>query len=670
MSTSEFERLLAPGRIGGLQLRNRILMTPMGTNQEEPDGRLGEGITRYYEARARGGVGCVIAGVASVTWPDGACNPNQAAISDDRFLPSWEDLAKRVHRHGAKLAVQLQHASKVAQEDVKAGRPLWVPSIPPRKGGDLMNDLSPSERAAAAAPFTSPTSKLAYHVMTSDDIASLTQRFAEAAGRAQRAGADAVELHAGHGYMLSSFLSPASNLREDEYGGSHEKRARFLVEVIQAVRDRVGPDFAIWCRIDGCEFRTENGITSEDGQRTAEAAETAGADAVHVSAYADAMSAIGFTDAPLVHDPARYVPMAAAIKKRVSIPVIGVGRITPAAAEEALREGRLDFVAMGRALLADPDLPNKLAAGDPSRIRPCVYSYRCVSNAFLRKPSRCTVNPEMAREGEFGTAEAPVPRRVTVVGGGPIGLELARRAANRGHDVTLLEREAELGGRQRVAASLSEETATWLRWLIGEAHHAGVHIHTGADATPERVAADAPDDVFVATGARRELRVPIGAGAPPIFPAEALREHPLPAPSRVAVLGEDVIAVRTAEALAHEGHSVLLLGAAPDGAWAPQVGLPRRWRALHGLREASAELILDAGPIRLEEGAVHFHPPGGDAERREVDVVWGAYGLTASDEVAGRLEEAGLRVQRVGDCQGPVYLQQGLLAAARLAAGL
>ena len=672
MSSSNFERLLSPGRIGGLQLPNRILMTPMGTNQERSDGRLGEGILRYYEERARGGVGCVIAGVAAVTWPDGACNPNQAAISDDRFLPDWEDLATRVQRHGSKLAVQLQHASKVAQEDVKAGRPLWVPSIPARKGGDLMNDLSLAERAAAAAPFTSPTSKLGYREMTVDDIHELTRRFADAAGRAQRAGVDAVELHAGHGYMLSSFLSPAANRREDDYGGSHENRARFLVEVIRAVRERVGPDFAVWCRIDGCEFRTEGGISPEDGQETAAAAEAAGADAIHVSAYADPMSAIGFTDAPLVHEPSRYLPMAAAIKKRVGIPVIGVGRITPTAAEAALAEGQLDFVAMGRALLADPTLPNKLAEGDTARVRPCIYSYRCVSNAFLRKPSRCTVNPEMARETEFSPTPTPaaVARRVTVVGGGPIGLELARRAAQRGHEVTLLERNAELGGRARIAGQISEESAAWLHWLVSEARHAGVQFHTNTEGTAERVSADAPDRVFVATGARRENVAEVGPEAPPLYPVEEVPEHALAAGSRVAVLGDDVIAIRMAEVLAGQGHAVYLLGAAPDGAWAPQVGLPRRWRALHALREAEAELVLDAGSVRLAQGAVHFHAPDAEAQRREVDAVYLAQGLAPSDGVAKALEEAGLQPERVGDCQGPLYLQDGLLAAARLAAAL
>lgn len=670
MPESPYAKLLSPGRIGRLELRNRILMTPMGTNQECEDGRLGEGILRYYEERARGGVGCVIAGVAAITWPEGACNPNQAALSDDRFLPEWEQLARRVHAHGAKLAVQLQHAGKVAQEDVKAGRPMWVPSLPSAKTGDLMADLSPREIVKLTSAYTSPTSRLAFHEMTVDDIAYLVGRFAEAAERAQRAGADAVELHAGHGYLLSSFLSPASNQREDAYGGVLEHRARFLVETLRAIRERVGSELAIWCRLDGCEFHAVGGITEADAQRTAELAEAAGADAIHVSAYADPTSAIAFTDAPLVHQPSGYLPMAEAIKKRLRIPVIAVGRITPEAGEAALRAGHADFIAMGRALLADPELPNKLAADAEERVRPCVYAYQCVGNVFLREPSRCMINPELAREEELAIRPAAPARRILVVGGGPIGLEFARRAALRGHDVQLFEREPELGGRGRLAARLSEETADWLRWLVSEAQRAGVRIETGCEVMPDDVHASQAEELVVATGAAREIVLPCGADAPEVLPVESLAEVLTRPAARVAILGDDIIAIKAAEALAEAGHHVLLLGQAPEGAWAPQVGLPRRWRALHALRRAGAELVLGAGPVRAEAGAVHFAPPGGEPQQRDVDRIVVANGLIAADDLAARFEVAGLAPKRLGDCQGPIYLERGLLEAARLAQSL
>ena len=657
MSTPRpYAHLLAPGRIGALTLRNRILMTPMGTNQERGDGHLGDTILDYYEARARGGVGLVIAGVAAITWPEGACNPNQAALSDDRFLPDWEEFAQRCHRHGARAAAQLQHASKVAQEDVKAGRPMWVPSIPHAKAGDLFAELTREEVAKAAAAFQAPGAKVAYHVMSEADIAFLVERFADAAERAKRAGLDGVELHAGHGYVLSAFLSPASNQRSDAYGGSLENRARFLVETLRAVRARVGAGFALWCRIDAREFRIPGGISEEDARRSAELAEAAGADAVHVSAYADPTSGIAFTDAPLVHQPAGFLPFAEAIKKRLRIPVIAVGRLEPDVADEAIRDGRCDFVAMGRKLLADPELPRRLAEGRAGAARPCIYAYRCVGNVFLREASRCVVNPALGREAELTPKPAGRPRRIAVLGGGPAGLELARGAAERGHRVVLYERERALGGRARLAARLDPESARWLRWLEDAARGAGVEVKLGVEASAAALAGSA-DAFVVATGARRVIRpAPREAGAAPVESVDRLDSllAALAPGRRIWVSGSDVIGVKAAEALAQAGHRVTLL---ESGAFAPQMGLPRRWRA--------ADLLARHGVARIREGK-------GDAGAGDAacDLVVDAGGLEADESLAQALRALGAEVHAIGDCRGPRYLEAALLEAARLALAL
>jgi 2,4-dienoyl-CoA reductase (NADPH2) len=663
-SPDAYAHLFSPGRIGALALRNRILMTPMGTNQERGDGHLGDAILDYYEARARGGVGLVVAGVAAVTWPEGACNPNQAALSDDRFLPDWEEFARRCHRHGAKAAAQLQHASKVAQEDVKAGRPLWVPSIPEAKTGDLFAELTREEAAKAASAYRAPGAKIAYHVMDEGDIALLVERFADAAGRAQAAGLDGVELHAGHGYVLSAFLSPASNHRTDRYGGPLENRARFLVETIRAVRARVDPGFAVWCRIDAREFRIPGGISEEDGRRAAELAEAAGADAVHVSAYADPTSGIAFTDAPLVHQPAGFLPFAEAIKKRVRIPVIAVGRLEPDVADEAIRDGRCDFVAMGRKLLADPELPRRLAEGRGEAARPCVYAYRCVGNVFLREASRCVVNPELGREAELTLRPASARRRVAVVGGGPAGLELARRAAARGYEVVLYERERALGGRARIAARLDPESDRFVRWLEASARAAGVEMRLGVEASAASLAGSA-DAFVVATGARRKSVVDPAAGAPPVESVDrldALLEQLAPG-RRIVVSGSDVIGVKAAEAFAGAGHAVSLL---EQGAFAPQMGLPRRWRA--------ADLLARQGVVRVK-GVTSVRPVNGGVEVRApqhegviaCNLIVDARGLEDDETVAKALRALGAEVHAIGDCRGPRYLEAALLDAARLA---
>ncbi|HKA13404.1 MAG TPA: effector protein, partial [Myxococcota bacterium] len=218
-AAQRYTHLLSPGRIGSLALRNRTCLTPMGTNLEADDGTPGERITRFYEERAKGGVGLIIVGVTGVAWPSGVSNPNNMGLSRDEFVPAFRAMTDRVHAHGAAIAVQLQHAGKTSLQDVIAGRPLWVPSELPEKPGDLFEALSPEEIAAVSEPFTRATSRFALHVVTEDDASALCGWFADAAERARSAGFDGVEIHAGHGYLISSFLSRSTNLRDDEYGG-------------------------------------------------------------------------------------------------------------------------------------------------------------------------------------------------------------------------------------------------------------------------------------------------------------------------------------------------------------------------------------------------------------------------------------------------------------------
>ena len=541
---------------------------------------------------------------------------------------------------------------------------MWVPSIPKGGGrGDMFADLTPEELAMATSAYAAPGARADYHVMSEDDIAYITGRFADAAERAQRAGLDGVELHAGHGYLIQAFLSPLSNRREDRWGGALENRARLLVEVIRAVRSRVGDGLAVWCRLDGEEIGVPGGITQEDARRSAELAEAAGADAVHVSAYADPSSGPAFTDAPLVHEPARYLPFAEGIKKRVGIPVIAVGRIEPDVAEAAIAAGRCDFVAMGRKLLADPDLPNRLSEGRPDSARPCIYSYQCVGNVFLRTHARCTVNPRMGREHEPEPGAASEPRRVAVVGAGPAGLEAARILAQRGHRVVLHEREAEVGGRLRLGAALDPEVARLVAWFEQAARSAGVEIETGKQMTLEDLIATA-DAFVVATGAVRRSSVP---GAEKALAVESFL--PLldePAGARVAVVGSDVIGVKAAEALALAGHRVTTL---EQGGFAPQMGLPRRWRAADALARCGAERIRVESVNEITSASVRFVCEGAEGEVEADHVIW-AGGLEPETTLADALRAKGARVHAVGDGAQLGYLQSAVLGASQVAGEL
>ncbi len=701
------KNLLAPGRIGSLEIRNRIIMAPMGSNLAQPDGHMGERIKCYYEERARGGAGLLIVGVGAISYPAGTCNPNQVSISDDAFLPDLCDFTRRIHAHGARVAIQLQHAGKVAVRDIEDGRPMWVPSEIPYKPSDLTADLTREEMGLFVKNLTQPGAKMLYHVMTKSDIDELVALFADAAERAQRAGFDAVELHAGHGYILSGFLSPATNKRDDEYGGSLENRARLLVEVIRAVKERTGAAFPVWCRIDAVEFHTPGGISEEDARRTAEVAEAAGADAIHVSAYADSSKASAFTDAPLVHRACGFVDYAAEIKRRVGIPVIAVGRIEPEEAETILAEGRADFIAMARKLLADPELPRKLQEDRVEDIRPCIYCYTCVGQIFLNQSSCCAVNPVSGRESELPLEPAEKPRHVLVVGGGPAGMEAARVAALRGHRVTLCEKTERLGGTALFSSLVCEVNGRLVEWLETQVRKLPIELRLDQEITPELVRELAPEVTLVAVGARRrapaipgverslvlsgdDLRGLMTGSDPSVAArklslsqrallgvggligvtdrmalARQLTRHWMPIGKRVVVLGGGLVGLELADFLRERGREVSVLEEGET--FGAEMSPPLRWRVLHELREADVQLCSSLRVEAIEENGVTVVDGEGARSTVAADTVILAVGAEANPALAKAIAGLGGEVHELGDCSGVGYIKGAMLDAARVA---
>jgi len=699
-----YEHLLSPTRIGTLALKNRIAMAPMGVELVEADGAVREPTIAYYEARARGGAGLLITENTSAAYPRGANSAHEIAVSHDKYLPGLTALAEAVHKHGAKLAIQLAFHGKIARLDVSQGRPLIVPSEP-RFHIDLrgLGELTQQELAWMMSANTGTGGK--YQAATRADIAQITHDFADAALRAKRAGIDAVELHASHGYLFSSFLSPGWNFRDDEYGGALENRARLLCEVIRACKQRAGADFPIWARLDAHEYGEPGGITLPEAVRTAQLAADAGADAIHVSAYAASNLGTHFLDAPLPHVENAYVDFASAVKAAVRVPVIAVGRIEPETANRLIRDGKADLVSFGRKLLADPEMPNKLAAGKRGAVRPCVYCYTCVAQAFFDKPVRCAVNPEAGKESErsaFLATPVAQKKRVLVVGAGPAGMEAARVAALRGHAVTLIEKSEQLGGTLRFAALPYEPNERLLRYYEEVIRSAPIALRLGTEATPALVRELRPDVVVAAVGARRERAAIPGADQEHVFDGDDLRalltgedareasgklslfgrlaatagrltgisadpaklreasRAYMPVGQRVVVIGGGLVGAELAEFLCERGREVTVLEEGPT--LAKEMAHPRRWRALHELREHGVRLVANARVLEIAEQSVFFERPGKkDAppvrDAAPADTVILASGLEPNPEPAQLLREAGVPVIEIGDATGVGYIE-------------
>jgi 2,4-dienoyl-CoA reductase (NADPH2) len=691
-----YKNLLAPGRIAELELRNRIIMTPMGSNLAQPDGHCGERLQAYYEARANGGAGMLIVGVGAIAWPEGACNPNQVAISTDEFLPGLSALAHRIKASGCRAAIQLQHAGKVAVCDIAAGRPMLVPSIPKRAADEMTAALTPEELGAFVKSYTKEGAKVEYKVADKTDINWLIERFSDAADRAKRAGFDGVELHAGHGYILSAFLSPNVNKRDDEYGGSLENRSRLLREVIVAVKARVGKAFPVWCRIDALEYRVDGGICFEDAMATAVIAETAGADAIHVSAYANPSSGVAFTEAPLVHEPGGYLGFAAKIKDKVSIPVIAVGRIELEVADAVIGRSEADFVAMGRKLLADPELPNKLMRGQVKEVRPCIYCYVCVSSIFVNDHVRCAVNAQTGFETETQIEPAHIAQNILVVGGGPAGMEAARVAALRGHNITLVERGPALGGTVYFSSIVYAENGRLIDYLAGQMRQLNISVLLNTPVDINFLKAQSVDAVVVATGARRDVLPIPGTDLDHVLSGDDLRAlmtgEPgaavsatlglwqrlllacagilrisrsatlmrqlshwwMPLGKQVLIIGGGLVGLELAEFLARRGRKVVVVEEGET--FGVELAIVRRWRVLDDLQRLGVVMINRASMVRIEPGAAWIEVDGAQIDIVADSVIIAA-GAAADLSIASMSKHLGFNTHVAGDCDGVSYIE-------------
>lgn len=699
-----FPNLLSPGRIGSLEVKNRIAVTAMGVSLSEDDGTVGERIIAYHEEQARGGAGLIISGVAGVAWPVGAVAMGQTAISDDRFIPALRQLTDRVHAHGAKIATQLHHGGFVAgYSAARWGHPLWGPAVPPPFKGDFMNYFLPEEMGGVGG-VAAPQLKL----LEQADIDLAVQQFAQGARRAKEAGFDGVEIHGGHGYLLSSFTSPYTNTRADQYGGSRENRLRLTLEVIAAIRAEVGPDYPVWIKLDSREVGKPGGITIEDAIANAKMVEAAGVDAITVTSYHDTGNGKLHSESNIPHRDNWNLPATADIRKAVSIPVIGSGRIEVDSAENAIAQGDADFIAMGRKLLADPHLPRKLTMGQTEKVRPCVYCYTCVSAIYMGQSTRCAVNPGLGFEFEGEPALAGAdPKHVAVIGGGPGGMESARRLSALGHKVTLLEKSDRLGGTLRFASLAYEPNERILEWLRREVKEAGVDVRLSTLATPDLLRSLNVDTVIVATGAVRDMPPIAGGDQDHVYSGDDMRAMMLgetsvelkrktglftrlatkvgaatgatanlalvrkathawmPLADTVTIIGGELVGLELAEFLCERGRTVNVIEEAPR--LGKGLTLVRRMRLMSELAEHGVGLHGGASDITIGTDTVSFTDASGTHQIVPGGNVIVAKGAQGDLALADTLRDAGFVVHAIGDATGVGYIE-GAMRGARDAA--
>jgi 2,4-dienoyl-CoA reductase-like NADH-dependent reductase (Old Yellow Enzyme family)/thioredoxin reductase len=640
-----FPHLFKPCRIGPLEVRNRIIGSPMERNYCTAEGRVTLRYIDYMAARARGGAGLLYTEATYVD-PRGKGRTLQMGLHEDSLVPDFARMVAAVHRYGGVIGPELNYGGRVVQP--------WISGLEPR---------APSVVPYAGAGGYAP------RALDHGEIAEIVERFGEAARRAVEAGADFIGIHSAHGYLLSQFLSPWCNKRDDEYGGDLERRMRFPLEVVAAIRKAIGGGLPILYRISGDEHQS-GGLTLADVCAIAPHLVAAGVDLIDVSA--GMYETNWWITQPMEMPQGVLAPLAREVRKHVGVPVSVSGRITdPSVAEHLIESGTSDFVTLGRALHADPDFPNKARAGRSAEICACIACNQGCSDMHARGlPIVCLVNTTTGREREYAIARTPAPKRISVVGGGPAGLEAARVLALRGHAVTLFERNDELGGQMLLSRLVPgrEEFTGHLPWLVGEVSRAGVHVELGTEADADHVLAGRPDGVIIATGSVPGLPAIRGIlESPVVGPYEVLR-RPLGRIGRALVIGGDIRGVGVARVLAEKGVAVVLVE--PGSELLGDIAMRSR-RFQLGALEARANVTIHSGTTVEALGASSALLWNG-RERFEIDGIdlvvptRELLPVTAlADDLLDRAPELPLHL--LGDCAQPRTALEAIHDAAALA---
>ncbi|NLZ39547.1 MAG: FAD-dependent oxidoreductase [Firmicutes bacterium] len=634
-----YKIFLSPGKIGKLTLKNRAIFPPMGTGYVE-DEQPKQQLLYYHVRRVMGGCAMNIVEIAAVH--ETSKSPTILGIYDDKFISGLARLAAAIKKAGGIPCIQLWHGGRQTSGKPFGGQPV-APSA-------VKNNFINEEPRA----------------LTLTEIQEIVESFGLAARRAKEAGFEAVEIHGAHGYLIDQFLNPYTNLRTDKYGGSLENRARFGCEVIKAVRANVGADFPILFRLSA-QANVPGGIDLAEGIAAAQLYEEAGVDALDISQ--GCYDALPYTVPPYFLPQKLNAANAAEIKKKTNVPIIVAGRINnPDLAEEILQNGMADFISLGRPQLADPDFVKKTMTGQTDKIVRCIACNQgCVGRLFRGLGTSCIFNPATGHEREVIITPAAIKKKVLVIGGGPAGLEAARVAKDRGHDVVLFEKKAGLGGQLVLAGraphkELFAESALQMGY---RAFKAGVDIRIYTDATKEKIQSVKPDIVIIATGADPASPPIDGIDKPQVFEARAvLAGDQLIKAHKVVVVGGGLVGLEVMEVLLGQGKNVTVINRGSEVGKDLETYIKPYVFGL--IEREQIQIITNASCVKINDNSVTVEK---DGKKQEIscEAVVIAVGSKSNSEIIELVKELGYEHYVIGDAQKPRKVLEAIWEANALA---
>lgn len=624
----EFTTLLSPIKIGNLEIKNRFVVPPMGTNYANPDGTVSRQMIDYYVERAKGGFGLIILEVTAVD-PLGKAILFEAGLWDDSQIPDFKQLVDEVHAAGAKIFMQLHHCGRQ--------------TVPFYLGG---------EQPVAPSAVACPVMDAIPHELTNEEVWDLVEKFGDAAVRAKKAGFDGVEVHGAHGYLVAQFMSPHANKRMDEFGGTFMGRMKFPLEIFKNIRSKVGNDYPMSFRF-GYDEMVNGGRTIEESTVIARLAEEAGVDVLNVSIMTYA--SMPYMSAPPAMPSGFNQYPTAKIKASVSIPVITVGRYNNMyMAEDVLKSGRADLIALGRESITDPFIPTKVAENRLEDIAPCIG---CVQSClgYLLNPAvnkiSCLVNPRTGHEGEYDFSKVEKGKKVLVVGGGPGGMLAAYVAAMRGHDVSLYEKEEHLGGQFRLAGvpPTKHELLGALQYYKHMGDKYGVKYHLNTEVDAETVKELAPDAVVLATGSQPCLPNIPGIDNPKFVSCLDILGAKVQPGAKVLVVGGGMSGAETADFLGEHNRQVSIVEMREAIAADEQPTV--RFFLMKRLEEHKTQMHTSAKVTRFFDDGVEVEENGEIKTLRGFDTIVLATGVKAYNPLQEKLEGICKEVYVIGDAE-------------------